>query len=140
MIQINLFQIPCFLKKSFLGKELLRESENYIVGSPDWIKSMSKTVSIKYFVSSYEINSMEEFLNLIDVCNYWGLNYCASIFVYYLENDFENENICREKLALKYFDLFNVTKDDMRNLFLKLKEFNIPELFQKEKINVAKTS
>lgn len=99
MVEINLFEIPDFLRDSELGVNLLEESRDYKVGSYDWIRSMRKMVEVKIFAENDEVNNIEEFENLIDVCDYWGRPICASIYIYYLRNRSE----CDLILIKRYF-------------------------------------
>lgn len=103
---ITLFEIPDFLKGSEFGRNLLEGSKVYRVGSEEWIEYMRDELDVKYFAETDEVNTLDEFINLIDVCEFWGLDYCISIFIFYTIN---KETVTY--LEDKYIELYGFTID-----------------------------
>lgn len=114
MIKINLFQIPCFLKKSDVGRELLSKSNEFQIGSKEWIYLMSDIVLVPIFAKSDEINNIGDFANLIEVCEYWGIPYTASIFIYFTKYNHECNNMY---FLSRYLNLYNKNFNDVRELY-----------------------
>lgn len=98
MTEISLFEIPEFLKQSEQGKIYLERANLYPIGSEEWIDEMREKFVVSYFAKDDVINDIKDFSNLIDVCNYWSANFCASLFVYYMFKKKE----CNECLIDKF--------------------------------------
>lgn len=113
---ISLFEIPYFLQSGEIGKNLLEESRRYKIGSLDWIEEMSKTVFVKYFAESEEVNSIADFINLMKTCEYWNVRYSPSLFVYYMSNRYE----CQEYISIEYVEMNEYTIQKLIDI---LKEF-----------------
>lgn len=114
MTEINLFQIPDFLKNTHLGKTFLSEANEYEIGSKEWIFAMGETQTVKFFAKTDEIKNLDEFYNLIEVCLYWDDNFITpSIYVYFLLNKEE----CVTKLVDEYMKKANLSYEIIRNYY-----------------------
>lgn len=103
----TLFNIPDFLKDGDFAKVLFEniKLDNYEIGSDEWIELMRQEYDFEHFADDDIIENENDFANLINVCNFWKCNFCPSIFIYYMYNQWDNNYFFNELLRVYGFDI-----------------------------------
>lgn len=86
MVLISLFEVPNFLLKSDFYCGMYENIKELGVGSDEWVDEMRSKFDVPYFAEDDDVFNVEEFMNLVNVCQYWGVRICPSIFIYSLFN------------------------------------------------------
>lgn len=82
----SLFEVPEFMKSSYTIQEIFEEANSYKMGSDEWIEAMKEKIDFQYFAENDNVENLEQFTNLMNVCDLWELPLCPSLFVYYFKN------------------------------------------------------